>query len=144
MRTLFPPSFENFDGGAGSCWPATREIEAYWYPVWLCYPVGMIPDRKVVDAPPHNHRGAVAIAKGFELVVLFTSSPGLSADRIAEMMKGSNPGLKVAFVAPPVTIEPERVLQTSRAIDSVVRREFDYPIVSFANGAPLSRLMFFK
>jgi hypothetical protein len=60
--------------------------------------------------------------------------------RTAEMMKGSNPGLKVAFVGPPVTIEPERVLQTSRAIDFVVRREFDYPIVSFANGAPLSSI----
>ena len=44
MRTLFlnPPSFEGFDGGAGSRWPASREIESYWYPVWLCYPAGMI------------------------------------------------------------------------------------------------------
>ena len=37
MKTLLmnPPSFENFDGGASSRWPATREIESYWYPVWL-------------------------------------------------------------------------------------------------------------
>src|ERR1700691_1803253 len=56
MRTLFlnPPSFEGFDGGASSRWPATREIESYWYPVWLCYPAGMLPASKVVDAPPHN------------------------------------------------------------------------------------------
>ena len=56
MRTLFlnPPSFEGFDGGAGSRWPASREIESYWYPVWLCYPAGMIPDSKVVDAPAHK------------------------------------------------------------------------------------------
>ena len=56
MRTLFlnPPSFEGFDGGASSRWPSTREIESYWYPVWLCYPAGMIPDSKVVDAPPHG------------------------------------------------------------------------------------------
>ena len=48
MRTLFlnPPSFEGFDGGAGSRWPASREIESYWYPVWLCYPAGMLPDSK--------------------------------------------------------------------------------------------------
>ena len=34
MRTLFlnPPSFEGFDGGASSRWPASREIESYWYP----------------------------------------------------------------------------------------------------------------
>ena len=43
LKTLFlnPPSFENFDGGASSRWPATREIESYWYPVWLAYPAGM-------------------------------------------------------------------------------------------------------
>src|SRR5208337_1788068 len=42
MKTVLlnPPSFENFDGGAGSRWPATREIESYWYPVWLTYPAG--------------------------------------------------------------------------------------------------------
>src|SRR6516162_7529799 len=145
MRTLFlnPPSFEGFDGGDSSRWTASREIESYWYPGWLCYPAGMLPDSKVVDAPPHklSIEDTVAIAKGFEFVVLFTSSPGLSADmRIAEMMKDSNPELKVAFVGAPVTIEPERVLQTSRAIDFVVRREFDYPVVRFANGAPLSSL----
>ena len=40
LKTLLlnPPSFENFDGGASSRWPATREIESYWYPVWLTYP----------------------------------------------------------------------------------------------------------
>ena len=56
MRTLFlnPPSFEGFDGGASSRWPASREIESYWYPVWLCYPAGMLADSKVVDAPPHK------------------------------------------------------------------------------------------
>ena len=145
MRTLFlnPPSFEKFDGGAGSRWPAAREIEAYWYPVWLCYPAGMVPDSRVVDAPPHKVtiEDTVAIAKDFELVVLFTSTPGFSADiKIAEMMKDSNPKLKVAFVGPPVTIEPDRALLSSSAIDFVVRREFDYQIAGFANGTPLSDL----
>ena len=56
MRTLFlnPPSFEGFDGGAGSRWPASREIESYWYPVWLAYPAGLLEDSKLVDAPPHK------------------------------------------------------------------------------------------
>ncbi|HUO29244.1 MAG TPA: hypothetical protein VMU80_08510, partial [Bryobacteraceae bacterium] len=74
MRTLFlnPPSFEGFDGGAGSRWPATREIESYWYPVWLCYPAGMLPDSKVVDAPAHkiSIEQTIAMAKDFELLVL--------------------------------------------------------------------------
>ena len=63
MRTLFlnPPSFEGFDGGAGSRWPAAREIESYWYPVWLCYPAGLIPDSKVLDAPPQMTKPLVRL-----------------------------------------------------------------------------------
>jgi hopanoid biosynthesis associated radical SAM protein HpnJ len=145
MRTLFlnPPSFEGFDGGASSRWPATREIESYWYPVWLCYPAGMLPNSKVVDAPPHKItiEQTVAMADDFELLVLFTSTPGLQVDiRMAEMMKDRNPKLKVAFVGPPVTVEPEKVLRSSSAIDFVVRREFDHQIVAFANGKPLGEI----
>jgi len=144
MRTLFlnPPSFEGFDGGAGSRWPAAREIESYWYPVWLCYPAGMLADSKVVDAPPHkiSIEQTVEMVKDFELLVLFTSSPGFDVDlRVAEMMKDSNPKLKVAFVGPPVTIEPEKALENS-AIDFVVRREFDYQIADYAKGKPLEEL----
>jgi hopanoid biosynthesis associated radical SAM protein HpnJ len=144
MRTLFlnPPSFEGFDGGASSRWPASREIESYWYPVWLCYPAGMLADSKVVDAPPHgiSIEQTVAMAKDFELLVLFTSTPGFHVDeKMAAMMKDSNPKLKVAFVGPPVTIEPEKCLK-STAIDFVVRREFDYQIADYANGKPLEEI----
>lgn len=145
MRTLFlnPPSFEGFDGGAGSRWPSTREIESYWYPVWLCYPAGMLEDSKVVDAPPHgvSIEKTVAMAKDFELLVLYTSSPGFHVDvKIAEMMKDANSRLQVAFVGPPVTIEPDRALNATKAIDFVVRREFDYQIAGYAKGTPLSEL----
>src|SRR5208337_1058249 len=144
MRTLFlnPPSFENFDGGASSRWPATREIESYWYPVWLCYPAGMLPDSRVVDAPSHKITAldTIEIAKDFELVVLFTSSLGLRIDlKIAELMKDANPKLKIAFVGPPATIETEKVLQNA-AVDFVVRREFDYQVVAYAGGKPLEQL----
>jgi hopanoid biosynthesis associated radical SAM protein HpnJ len=145
MRTLFlnPPSFEGFDGGASSRWPASREIESYWYPVWLCYPAGMLPDSKVVDAPPHgiSIEQTVAMAGDFELLVLFTSTPGFHVDvRIAEMMRETNPKLKVAFVGPPVTVDPEGTLRENRAIDFIVRREFDHQIAAFANGTPLAEL----
>jgi hopanoid biosynthesis associated radical SAM protein HpnJ len=145
MRTLFlnPPSFEGFDGGASSRWPASREIESYWYPVWLCYPAGMLPDSKVVDAPPHkvSIEQTVAMASDFELLVLFTSTPGFNVDvKIAEMMKDVNPKLKVAFVGPPVTIEPENTLRATSAIDFVVKREFDHSIVDFAKGKPLEEI----
>ena len=143
MRTLFlnPPSFEGFDGGASSRWPASREIESYWYPVWLTYPAGMLPDSKLVDAPAHHIsiEQTVAMAKDFDLLVLFTSTPGFSVDiKMAEMMKESNPGMKVAFVGPPVTVEPDKAFRESKAIDFVVRREFDHQIVAFAKGTPLA------
>src|SRR4029078_9059799 len=142
MRTLFlnPPSFEGFDGGASSRWPASREIESYWYPVWLCYPAGMLPDSKVVDAPPHkvSIEQTVAMAPDFELLVLFTSTPGFHVDvKMAEMMKDSNPRLRVALVGLPLTVEPESSLRASSSIDFVVRREFDSQIPAFASGTPL-------
>lgn len=145
MRTLFlnPPSFEGFDGGAGSRWPASREIESYWYPVWLCYPAGMLADSKVLDGPPHkvSIEQTVEMGKDFELLVLFTSTPGFSVDvRIAEMMKDVNPKLKVAFVGPPVTVEPEKAFQDSSAIDFIVRKEFDHQIAGFAQGKSLEEL----
>jgi len=145
MRTLFlnPPSFEGFDGGASSRWPASREIESYWYPVWLCYPAGMIPDSKVLDAPPHkvSIEQTVAMADDYELLVLFTSTPGFNVDvKIAEMMKDNNPKLKVAFVGPPVTTEPEKSLRATTAIDFIVKREFDYAIRDFAMGKPLAEI----
>jgi hopanoid biosynthesis associated radical SAM protein HpnJ len=145
MRTLFlnPPSFEGFDGGAGSRWPASREIESYWYPVWLCYPAGMLEDSRVVDAPPHkiSIEQCVAMARDYELLVLFTSTPGFHVDvRIAEMMKDSNSKLKVAFVGPPVTVEPDKAFQDTKAVDFIVRREFDHQIVNYAKGTPLEEL----
>src|SRR5215475_7277394 len=85
MKTLLlnPPSFEKFDGGASSRWPATREIESYWYPVWLSYPAGMLPGSRLLDAPPHHVSPdeTVQIGKDFEFLVLFTSTPGWTGDQ---------------------------------------------------------------
>src|ERR1039458_3197748 len=96
---------------------------------------GMLPDSKVLDAPPHkvSIEQTVEMAKQFELLVLYTSTPGFHVDvKMAEMMKDVNPKLKVAFVGPPVTTEPDKTLLGTRAIDFVVRREFDYQIVDYA------------
>src|SRR5258708_5089624 len=144
-KTLFlnPPSFEGFDGGAGSRWPSTRESVSYWYAVWLFYPAGMLDNSKLLDAPAHgvSIEQTVAMAKDYELLVLFTSSPGFHVDvRIANMMKDANPKMEVCFVGPPVTIEPDKVLDSSPAIDFVVRREFDHQIVDYAKGKPLSEI----
>jgi hopanoid biosynthesis associated radical SAM protein HpnJ len=141
LKTLFlnPPSFENFDGGAGSRWPATREIESFWYPVWLSYPAGMLPGSRLLDAPPHKITAAetVQIARSYEFVVLFTSTVGFERDlHLIRRMKEAKPGLKVAFVGPPVQVQPTESLMASEDIDFVVRGEFDYAVVEFAQRKP--------
>jgi len=145
LKTLFlnPPSFENFDGGASSRWPATREIDSFWYPVWLSYPAGMLPGSRLLDAPPHKVSAAetVQIASDYEFVVLFTSTVGFESDlRLIRRMKEVKPDLKVAFVGPPVQIKPEESLMASPDIDFIVRGEFDHAVVEFAQGKPLGEI----
>jgi hopanoid biosynthesis associated radical SAM protein HpnJ len=145
MKTLLlnPPSFEGFDGGASSRWPATREIESYWYPVWLAYPAAMIPESRLLDAPPHgvSPEETIKIASDYDFVVLFTSTPGFNSDvRLAEMMKAAKPSLKIAFVGPHVSTLPEQSLMATRAIDFVTHKEFDYTVTEFAAGKPLDEI----
>ena len=146
LKTLFlnPPSFEKFDGGASSRWPATREIESYWYPVWLAYPAGMLEGSRLLDAPPHHvsFEETVKIGMGYEFLVLFTSTVGFDVDiKLAEAMRAANPRLKICFVGPPVTIAPDRAFNQSEVIDFTVRREFDYAVVEYANGKPLDQIL---
>jgi len=146
LKTLLlnPPSFENFDGGAGSRWPATREIESYWYPVWLAYPAGMLEGARLLDAPSHHvsAEDTINIARDYEFLVLFTSTPGFPGDiRLVKKLKETNPKIKIAFVGPHVTVLPERSLKECREIDFVVRKEFDYAVCEFANGKPLDEIL---
>jgi hopanoid biosynthesis associated radical SAM protein HpnJ len=145
MKTLLlnPPSFPQFDGGASSRWPASREIASYWYPVWLAYPAGMIKESRLLDAPPHGvtPEQTVEISKEYDLVVVYTSTVGFRNDvRLADMMKDAKPDLKIAFVGPPVTTQPAQALKASRAIDFVVRKEIDYPLTEFAEGKKLEEI----
>jgi hopanoid biosynthesis associated radical SAM protein HpnJ len=146
LKTLFlnPPSFENFDGGAGSRWPATREIESYWYPVWLAYPTGMLEGARLLDAPSHHVSAdeTIQMAKEYEFLVLYTSTPGFPGDiRLAKRIKDVNPEIKIAFVGPHVTVLPEPSLRDCSAIDFVVRKEFDYAVKEFADGKPLEQIL---
>src|ERR1700675_423714 len=146
LKTLFlnPPSFENFDGGAGSRWPATREIESYWYPVWLAYPAGMLEGARLLDAPPHyiSAEQTIEIAKNYEFLVLFTSTPGYPGDiLLAAAIKKANPAIKIAFVGPHVSVLPERTLRECASIDFVCRKEFDTSVVEYASGKPLQDIL---
>ncbi len=144
MKTLLlnPPSFKNFDGGASSRWPATREIESFWYPVWLSYPAGMLPGSRLLDAPSHHitPEQTVEIAKDYEFLVLFTSTVGFANDvQMTRQMKQANPNLKVSFVGPHVQIKPDCLLNTPE-IDFIVSGEFDHSVVEFAQGKPIEQI----
>ena len=84
MRTLFlqAPSFDGFDGGAGSRYQARREIRSFWYPTWLAQPAALVEGSKLIDAPPHRLQLAdvAATARDFDLVVVHTSAPSFASD----------------------------------------------------------------
>src|SRR2546428_9173151 len=145
MKTLLlnPPSFENFDGGASARWPATREIESYWYPVWLTYPAVMFPGSRRLDASPHkiNWQETIQICKDYEFLILFTSTVGLERQvKLIRKIKEANPSMKIAFVGPHGHIKPEETLNASEDIDFVTRGEFDHSVVDYAHGKALSEI----
>ncbi len=139
MKTLFlqPPSFEGFDGGAGSRYQARREIRSFWYPTWLAQPAALVPGSKLIDAPPAGITldRVLPLAKQYDLVVIHTSTPSFANDvRVAQALKDQNPRLKIGFVGAKVAVEPEESLKASTAIDFVGRNEFDFTIKEVAEG----------
>jgi len=145
MRTLFlqAPSYDGFDGGAGSRYQARREIRSFWYPTWLAQPAALVPDSKLIDAPPHRLKfdDIVADVKDHDLVVMHTSSPSFGSDvKTAEMIKAINPNVKIGFIGAKVAVEPRKSLEASTAIDFVTRNEFDYTIKEVAEGRDWSKI----
>jgi len=56
MSALFlsPPSFDGFDGGAGSRYQARREVTSFWYPTWLAQPAALVPGQIDMFSGVHN------------------------------------------------------------------------------------------
>jgi hopanoid biosynthesis associated radical SAM protein HpnJ len=145
MHTLLlnPPSYGGFDGGAGSRYQARREIRSFWYPTWLAYPAAMIPQSRLLDAPPEDMDVDQVIreARGYDLLVISTSTPTVFHDsRLAETMKQHYPKLKIGLVGPHTMVLPEETLRAAPAIDFVTTGEFDYPVAEIAGGRPLDRV----
>ncbi len=145
-RTLFlhPPSFEGFDGGAGSRYQARREVRSYWYPTWLAQPAALVPGSKLVDAPPDGLTldDIRPLARGYELAVLHTSTPSFPHDvKVAEALKAENPKLCIGLVGAHVAVHVEASLRASSAIDFVARNEFDFTIQEVAEGRPFDEVL---
>lgn len=145
MKTLFlnPPSFEGFDGGAGSRYQAKREIRSFWYPCWLAQPAALVPGSKLIDAPARglSLEQVLPYAKEYELLVMHTSTPSFHADvKVAEAFKRANPKLMIGVVGAHVAVSPDKSLLASDAIDFVGHAEFDFTIKEVAEGRPLSEV----
>jgi len=139
MRTLFlqAPSFEGFDGGAGARYQARREIRSYWYPTWLAQLAALVPDSRLIDAPPHSiGLGEItAQADRFELAVIYSSTPSFGSDvRTAAALKAANPRLKVGMVGANIAIDPRANLEKAIPVDFVTGKEFDFAVRDVAEG----------
>ncbi|QEX17947.1 hopanoid biosynthesis associated radical SAM protein HpnJ [Hypericibacter terrae] len=145
LRTLFlqAPSFEGFDGGAGSRYQARREIRSFWYPTWLAQPAALIPGSRLIDAPAHDLTLAdvTAVAKDYDLVVLHTSTPSFASDvKTIEALKAANPALTAGFVGAKVAVDPDGSLKAAKALDFVARNEFDFAIKEVAEERDLASI----
>jgi hopanoid biosynthesis associated radical SAM protein HpnJ len=146
MKPLFlnPPTFEDFDGGAGARYQASREVTSFWYPTWLCFPAGMIEGSRVIDAPVQKYtlEECLAIAKGFDMVVMYTSTPTLQIDiETARRIKDVKPGIVTVLTGPHVSVLPEESLRAGNGvIDIVCRGEFDYSTKELCEGREWSRV----
>ena len=141
LRTLFlqAPSFDGFDGGAGSRYQAKREIKSFWYPTWLAQPAALVENSKLIDAPPHKQSLAdiLPLAKDFDLVVAHTSTPSFASDvKTIEALKAVNPNLKAGFIGAKVAVESDKSLRRAPAVDFVARNEFDFTIKDVADDKP--------
>jgi hopanoid biosynthesis associated radical SAM protein HpnJ len=145
MRTLFlqAPSFDGFDGGAGSRYQARREVRSFWFPTWLAQPAALVEGSRLIDAPAHRLTLAdiVPIMRHYDLLVVHTSNPSFASDvRTIKQLKQANPRLKVGLVGAKVAVDPGGSLKAAEAIDFVARKEFDFTVKEVAEGRDWSAI----
>ena len=145
LKTLFlqPPSFDGFDGGAGSRYQARREIKSFWFPTWLAQPAALLPDSTLIDAPPARltMEDVLPHATTHQLLVIHTSTPSFANDvKVAEEFKKLNPSLLVGFIGAKVAVQPEESLARAKVLDFVCGNEFDFTIKEIAEGKPMAEV----
>lgn len=145
MKTLFlqPPSFDGFDGGAGSRYQAKREIRSFWFPTWLAQPAALVEGSRLIDAPPAGitMETVLADARNRDLCIIHTSTPSFANDvKVAAALKEANPALKIGFIGAKVAVQPEESLTGAAPVDFVARNEFDFTIRDIAEGRDLASI----
>ena len=146
LRTLFlqAPSFDGFDGGAGSRYQAKREIKSFWFPTWLAQPAALVENSKLIDAPPAGIKLAEVVAQAgdFDLLVVHTSVPSFDSDvKCIAAMKAANPKLKAGLIGAKVAVKADESLIDAPIVDFVCRNEFDFTIKDIADGKPWASIL---
>jgi hopanoid biosynthesis associated radical SAM protein HpnJ len=142
LRTLFlqAPSFDGFDGGAGSRYQAKREVKSFWFPTWLAQPAALVPGSRVLDAPADGLgvEATRSIARDYELVIMHTSTPSFPTDaRFAELLKQDNPHVRIGLVGAKTMVDPVGSLTATTAVEFVCGEEFDFTCKEVAEGRAL-------
>src|SRR4030088_546643 len=128
MKTLFlqAPSFDGFDGGAGSRYQTKREIRSFWYPTWLAQPAALIEDSRVLDAPADglSLERCLDIGQQYDLVIIHTSTPSFPSDaQFAEHLKRCRSTILVGMVGAKVAVDPHGSLISTDESEIVCREE---------------------
>ena len=145
-KTLFlsPPTYDGYDGGAGSRYQCKREVKSFWYPTWLAQLAALVPGSRLIDAPARGLSldELLPLAGDYEFMVLYTSTPSFRNDvRTAEAFKAANPDLMIGFCGAHVAVNSETSIMASPAIDFVCDNEFDFTVKEIAEGRPLDQVL---
>jgi len=144
-KTLFlsPPSFEGFDGGAGSRYQCKREVRSFWYPTWLAQLAALVPDSTLIDGPAGGYtlEGLLPEASKYDILIVYTSTPTFANDvLVANAMKEANPNLLIGFCGAHVMVNWEASMNASPHIDFVCDKEFDFTVKEVCEGKPLAEV----
>jgi hopanoid biosynthesis associated radical SAM protein HpnJ len=145
-KTLFlsPPTYDGYDGGAGSRYQCKREVKSFWYPTWLAQLAALVPGSRLIDAPARGLSldDLLPLAAEYEFLVIYTSTPSFANDvKVAEAFKALNPALLVGFCGAHVAVNNEASIMASEAIDFVCDNEFDFTIKEIAEGRLLDDVL---
>lgn len=139
---LNPPYFPQFSKNSRS--PAVSKGGCVYYPIWLGYAAGSLQindhNPKLVDATAPKKmitlEEIVTIVKDFkpQLVIMHTVTSSVINDgKVAEKIKQAFPGIIIAMVGPHVSAVSENTLEICKAVDLIMRREYDLISVEVAN-----------
>jgi hypothetical protein len=131
MRTLFlqAPSFDGFDGGAGSRYQARREIRSFWYPTWLRSP------QRWSRAASSSTRRRTAGSRRHPRTARDSISPSCIRRAVVRIRRQDDRGdeggesrSQGGLIGAKVAVDPSGSLSASQAIDFVAGNEFDFTI----------------